>query len=140
MDSSDGELDSRNAMDVVTSDDSLQDIPIGNLGLPESGPFKLGTFESGPSGLGPFGSALLAPLTVVMLDNLETDETLSSRLVSHIADRDRDIVPLTVYVPDSDLEDVSDHHDWVWAPSHPLSLPLSAKAEHESGSIAGTHR
>ncbi len=67
MDSSDGELELCNTMDVVTSNDSLQDIPIGNLGLPESGPFKLGPFELGPfelgpSGLGPFGLALLAPL------------------------------------------------------------------------------
>ena len=130
VDSSDGELDLRNAMDVVTSDDSHQDILIGNLGLPELGPFELGpfelgtfelgTFESGPSGLGPFRSALLAPLTVVMPDNLETDETLSSRPVSRIADQDRDIVPLTVYVtvPDLDLEDVSDHHDRVRRDCH----------------------
>ncbi len=52
--------------------------------------------------------------------------TLSSCPVSRIANQDRDIVPLTVYMPDSDLEDVSDHHDRVRAPSHPLSLLLLA--------------
>ena len=63
MDLSEGESDSSNAMDVVTSDDSPHVIPIGNLGLPKSG-----LFESGP-----FKSLFLDPLSVVMLDDLETD-------------------------------------------------------------------
>ena len=98
MDSSEGESDSSNAMDLVTSDDSPHVIPIGNLGLPKSGPFKSGPFKSGP-----FESVFSEPLSFVMPDDLETDETLN------LHDRDRNIVPLSVYMSDLDPEDISDH-------------------------------
>jgi len=43
------------AMDVVTSDDPLV-FPIGDLHLPESGPFESGVFELGPFKSSPFKS------------------------------------------------------------------------------------
>ncbi len=120
MDLSEGESDSSNAMDLITSDDSPHVIPIGNLGLPESG-----LFESGP-----FESVFSEPLSFVMPDDLETDET------PNLHDRDRDIVPLSVYMSDSDPEDISDRSGHVRAPSSLPRLGLSSSGRYTAASFA----
>ena len=99
------------AMDVVTSDDLLI-FPIGDLDLAESGPIHSGAIESGP-----IESVFMEPLTSGMLGNLETQND-SSILTAG----DRYIAPLTVYMSDSDPEDIGVRSGLVRAPSS-SSLP-----------------
>lgn len=97
-------------------DDSPGLIPIGELGLSDEP-------DSADSDLD-----LLAPLTVVIPDDLDCEDTqieYNSNLSQGNAEDNRNIVPLTVYMSESDSEseEVSDYRYPEQFSSHSTSIP-----------------